>query len=178
MKMIHQRIILLIFVVLCCSGVYAQDIDDFKLRSESAFESVNHILNLSDIHLDYADVKGGSAQAQRLPFRGNVITLDYVELENASDVELQGLFAHELTHIETYSHMHFISLAFYGMHYQFSSTFKREVERETDEKAIAHGFGLELKGFRLYRLQTASEKDKVLLETYYLSSDEISALIT
>jgi hypothetical protein len=80
--------------------------------------------------------------------------------------------------IETYSHMHFISLAFYGMHYQFSSTFKREVERETDEKAIAHGFGLELKGFRLYRLQTASEKDKVLLETYYLSSDEISALIT
>jgi len=120
-----------------------------------------------------ASVANGAAEARRYPIRGAVIKLDGIELSNISDDELAGLMAHELAHLETYWGMNWLQLAFYGLRYEFSGDFRREAERETDMIAIQRGFGRELASFREYRLRTARDADKKIIEEYYLSPEEI-----
>ena len=125
------------------------------------------------ITISLASVENGAAEARKYPFKGAVIKLDENELSNLSDDELAGLMAHELAHIRVYSWMNWASLVFYGLRYEFSDSFKREVERGTDTRAIQIGFGRELGAFRNYRLRTANDADKKIIEKYYLSSEEI-----
>ncbi len=157
-------------------SVNANEIDDFSKQAGFIVEDLKGNFSLSNVELKFADVRDGSAEAKRYPFRGYVIVLDYSELENASDFELRGMMAHELGHLETYSRMSWLGLAGYALHYEFSSKFRKEVERETDMIVIQHGFGEELLAFREYRLRTGSEKDKKILGDYYLSLEEIKKL--
>ena len=128
------------------------------------------------ITISLASVENGAAEARKYPFKGAVIKLDENELSNLSDDELAGLMAHELAHIRVYSGMNWASLVFYGLRYEFSDSFKREVERGTDILTIQHGFGKELASFREYRLRTANDADREMLRDYYLSPKEIRFL--
>jgi len=150
--------------------------EDFNGRMGFIAEDLKGNFSLSNVELKFADVRDGSAEAKRYPFRGYFIVLDYSELGNASDFELRGMIAHELGHLETYSRMSWLGLGIYGMRYEFSREFRKEVERETDVIAIRHGFGEELLAFREYRLRTGSEKDRKILEDFYLSLEEIKNL--
>ena len=98
------------------------------------------------------------------------------QLQGINNVELKGLLAHEMSHLETYSKMNYIQLIFYALHYESSDDFEKQVERSTDMKAIEKGYGKELSDYREFRLKTANEKDRKVLEKYYLGVEEIEDL--
>lgn len=165
-----------VVAILLLVPVYAADNESFqgqatrivaKIVPEFAIPSDAHIT------IEFGTVKETSAWARTYPFQGAVITLDPEKLENLSDAQLTGLLAHELSHLEVYERMNWITLAFYGLRYSFSDTFKRTVEREADLLAIQHGFGKELLAYREYRLATGSSDDVVFIQTYYMSPEEI-----
>lgn len=158
-----------------CVAVHAES--DFEARAVSIFDRVSANFSLSSVSLDYDPVVDGSAEARYFPFKGYFIRLDVDELYNATDYELEGMFAHELAHIEKYVSMSKLSLLLCGFHYQFSARFKRQVEYETDREAIANGFGLQLAAFRDYRLRTGSDSDVLILERYYMSPDDIRYIL-
>jgi len=171
--MIYRRVFIVFLCIFICATVQAEG--DFKTRTNLIFTNVASNFSLpGSVSLDYKSVVDGSAEARYFPFKGYYIRLDVAELENATNYELEGMFAHELAHLEKYNTMNKISLIFYGFHYQFSADFKRKVERETDLTAIQKGFGAQLAAFRTYRLETGSESDVLILEKYYISPEEIN----
>lgn len=105
-----------------------------------------------------------------------MIILDYKELENLSDFELQGVLVHELAHLEIYSRMNWFELGFYVARYELFPEFRKRIEKEADLIVIQRSFGHELQAFREYRLRFGSEGDKKMLEDYYLSLEEIKNL--
>lgn len=121
-------------------------------------------------------IRDNSASTLHIPLYGSIIWIDASKLMGISSLELQGLLAHELAHAKKYSEMNILSLTGYGIHYAFSSSFKRQVERETDMTAISHGFGKGLAAFRAYRLQIGNAHDVRLLEKYYMGVDEVKNL--
>ena len=174
LKKLGLLFVLLMFIPL--AGAYELEGFENKTLLIASGTSANFSLPDEVVRLRFSSVKDGSAEARRHPFKGYVIILDYEDLKNASDTELEGMFAHEFAHLETYSRMSWLGLAFYGMRYEFSKNFKKQVERETDMIAIENGFGNELGAFREYRLRTGSEGDKKILQDYYLSIEEIKNL--
>jgi hypothetical protein len=169
-----------IVAILLIAPAYAAESESFqgqatrivaKLVPEFAIPSDAHIT------LEFGPVKETSAWARNYPLQGAVITLDPEKLANLSDGQLTGLLAHELSHLEVYERMSWITLAFYGLRYSLSDSFKRTVEREADLLAIQHGFGKELLMYREHRLETGSMEDVAFIQTYYLSPDEIKELI-
>ena len=123
----------------------------------------------------FKKVNDGSAEAKKYPLIRYEIIIDIDELKNISDFELRGLFSHELAHLESYSKLNWLQLGTFAIFYSISDGFKKKVERATDIRTIEKGFGKELLAFREYRLRTASENDKKILMTYYLSPDEIKS---
>ncbi len=142
----------------------------------------NSIEIISDIKQDYTisgsidlitlRIDEGSAEARRYP-SGNIIALDAEDLSTINNIQLKGLLAHELAHLESYSEMNYLQLLIFGMRYSISSNFQKEVEREADIKAIEKGFGEELLVYRIYRLESASDADKKMIMKNYLSPKEI-----
>ena len=130
-----------------------------------------------DVSFVLKDRNIGSAEAKRYLFGNYVIVLDSNKLVDVDGVELEGMLAHELAHLESYSEMSFPGFLLFAIKYGLYSDFQRETERETDMNAIDKGFGKELLAFREYRLNTASEKEIEILKKNYLSIEEIKALI-
>ncbi len=169
--------VLLLVAVLLCPQARTENIDEFKIRSSKVFSSVDNNFSLpkQGVQLEYRKINDGSAEARKTLF-GYHIALDYEELENASNFELEGMFAHELSHIESYIDMNWFDIVIYAVKYQMFPGFRKEVEVNTDRRAIAMGFGTQLKSFREYRLRTASDSDKERLQKNYLSPEEIRTL--
>jgi hypothetical protein len=174
---ICRCLFILILIVCSLHAVVAKDAELFTQRSELIFnEVIVDFPSLRNINvgITFENVDEGSAETRAYPFGFYKIILDTDELTNSTDNELKGMFAHELSHIEFYYSIDWISLGIFTIGYVSSNTFKRFVERSTDMSAISHGFGNELELFRAYRLRTASATDKIILEKYYLSPEEIS----
>lgn len=148
----------------------------FNKANETAYEiKGNFSLGEAHIKIKIVNLSSGSAEAQKI-FGTYLIRIDYEDFANTSDEEITGLLAHELSHLESYKDKNFLYMAAYGLHYQFSAKFKKEVERSTDENAINRGYGKELLAFKEYRLSTANPKDKKYFQENYLSIEETRKL--
>lgn len=154
--------------------VIAETPDTLLNRSTSRLAVMEPSFTLSsEVRLVVRSVTDGSAEARWYPFGAPTIYLDPDDLQNLSDPALEGLLAHELSHLEVYDTLSSFALGVYAVRYLFSSSFRRQVEREADEHAIAHGFGSSLLAFRLYRMESATSRDRWFMERDYLSPDEI-----
>src|SRR3989344_2442449 len=172
-------VILLLFIVVSILELYGSSLPvseeaGAKFRFNLDYVKANFSsLNNKDVRIVTRDVDNGSAEAKRYPLIGYEIIIDPEDLQNVGDFELQGLFSHELSHIEYYSEISWLQLGIFAVRYFVSNDFKKKVEGETDFRAIEKGFGEELLAFRENRLTTGSENDNKILIDYYLSPEEI-----
>ena len=174
-----NKFIFIAFIITMIFLPYAEGYEaDFILKINEIYENISvHYEIDGEISFVLKEIKIGSAEAKRYPFGNYVITLDYEKLADAGDIELTGMLAHELAHLESYSEMNFPGFLLFGVRYGLSEDFRTKTERETDMKAREKGYGEELLAFREYRLATGSGEDIEVLNENYLSIDEIKVIL-
>lgn len=92
-----------------------------------------------------------------------------------SRAAVRAILVHEMKHILDYTKKSSVALAAFGIGYEFSNN--RDYERATDEYALARGYGLGLKAYRLWlydHVDAETEREK--RATYY-TPEEIDAYL-
>lgn len=170
-------VFVILMMVLIIPNIYASD-NDFLTNINGIYDNLSGSYNINgDVRFAFKDIEIGSAEAKRYPFGSYIIVLDSNKLGDANDFELEGMLAHELAHLESYSKMSFLGFIIFAVRYGISEKYRTKTERETDIRAIDKGFGNELLAFREYRLNSASEKEVEILNKNYLSVEEIEELV-
>jgi len=90
-----------------------------------------------------------------------------------------GLIGHELFHIVDYQSKSIFAIAWLGFRYPTSTTFRKEVEFETDSLTIARGFGYEVLYFFNYVTCSPYVSEKYLRrkEKYYMKREDIIRIL-
>ena len=115
----------------------------------------------------------------RVDFSSHLEVTEHVRLRELPREVIVGWFAHELGHIVDYLHRPWRGMIAFGLGYALWSRYMREAERRADTIAVDHGFGAEVIATKHYLMDHATlpEHYKQRLRKYYLSADEIEALV-
>ncbi|MCP9235624.1 hypothetical protein [Lewinella sp. JB7] len=116
----------------------------------------------------------------RVDFSNHVEVTAHVRVRELPREVVVGWFAHELGHIVDYLERPWRGMIAFGLGYALWSRYMREAERRADTIAVDHGFGSEIIATKHYLMKHATlpHHYKKRLRKYYLSADEIEALIT
>ena len=89
-----------------------------------------------------------------------------------------GILGHELSHILHYKEKSALGVMWDGIRYLFSG-FKKKYEKQTDERAIKHGFGWQIYEFSDYVVNQsdAPKSYKEYKKNYYLEPEEIRKIM-
>lgn len=160
------------------NGNHFTDEESFRNASVKAIEEIKDEAGMAGkVTLVIKKLRRGSAESKRLPFKGDIIAVDYEKLRGANEVELKGLFAHELMHLRDYGERSWLSMIVLGVKYSFSESYRKELERQTDILAVKEGYGKELIAFKKFKQRTASEKELARYNKLYLSIEEVGELM-
>ncbi|PHK99996.1 hypothetical protein CGL56_02835 [Neolewinella marina] len=115
----------------------------------------------------------------RVDFSNHTEVTVHVKVRELPKEVVVGWFAHELGHIVDYLNRPWRGMIAFGLGYAFWSRYMREAERRADTIAVDHGFGSEIQATKRYLINHATlpRHYKKRLRKYYLSADEIDALI-
>ncbi len=116
----------------------------------------------------------------RVDFSSHLEVTEHVRVRELPREVVVGWFAHELGHIVDYLHRPWRGMIAFGLGYALWSRYMRQAERRADSIAVDHGFGAEVIATKHYLMDHATlpEHYKSRLRKYYLSADEIEALVT
>ena len=116
----------------------------------------------------------------RVDFSSHLEVTEHVRVRELPEEVVVGWFAHELGHIVDYLHRPWRGMIAFGLGYALWSRYMREAERRADSIAVDHGFGAQIIATKQYLMEHATlpEHYKSRLRKYYLSADEIEALVT
>ncbi|THH41950.1 hypothetical protein [Neolewinella litorea] len=116
----------------------------------------------------------------RVDFSNHLEVTVHVKVRELPREVVVGWFAHELGHIVDYLDRPWRGMIAFGLGYALWSRYMREAEKRADSIAVDHGFGAEVLATKRYLINHATlpKHYKKRLRKYYLSADEIEALIT
>jgi len=153
-----------------------KEVELFKRRCKRLISKIRKdfpLLKNTTINFKVKKLKSGSMMSTRI-FCNYTLTADFEKYKDASDKELTGVLAHELSHFESYWKKNIWEMLKFGFLYIFSDKFVKKVERQTDIIAMKRGYREELLANRLFLRRTSSKEDKKRLKKYhYLSVKEI-----
>jgi hypothetical protein len=115
----------------------------------------------------------------RVDFSNHLEITEYVKMRELPDEVIVGWFAHELGHIVDYLDRPLRGMIAFGLGYALWSRYMRKAEKRADSIAVDHGFGAEILATKRFLMDNAALPPhyRQRLEKYYLSADEIEALI-
>jgi len=115
----------------------------------------------------------------RVDFSNHLEITEYVKMRELPDEVIVGWFAHELGHIIDYLERPLRGMIAFGLGYALWSRYMRKAEKRADTIAVDHGFGAEVLATKRFLIDNAALPPhyRQRLEKYYLSADEIEALI-
>ena len=95
------------------------------------------------------------------------------------DTALRGILAHELAHLDEYTHSSTFKLAGRGWDYSFSDDNADVIawERATDEKALGLGYARGLKAYRLWLYAQLTEERAAKKKRVYYTPEQIDAWV-
>ena len=116
----------------------------------------------------------------RVDFSSHLEVTEHVRVRELPKPVVVGWFAHELGHLVDYLNRPWRGMIAFGLGYAFWSRYMREAERRADTIAVDHGFGEQVLATKRYLINHATlpAHYKKRLRKYYLSADELEALIT
>ncbi len=116
----------------------------------------------------------------RVDFSSHLEVTEHVKVRELPEEVVVGWFAHELGHIIDYLDRPWRGMIAFGLGYALWSRYMREAERRADTIAVDHGFGVEVLATKRYLMDHATLPThyKNRLKKYYLSADELQALVT
>ncbi len=106
--------------------------------------------------------------------REYVLYLNKKLLENPiSDLALEGILAHELSHFSDYEKMNTFELAVFYARILSDGEFEARYERATDLQAFERGHAIGIKAFRFWLYEQIDEQAKTLKEKNYYTPAQI-----
>jgi hypothetical protein len=114
-----------------------------------------------------------SADAKHLKTHLRLRTNFFIR-EYSEDI-LKGLFSHELSHLESFIKFGKLEIFLYAMRYNFQSSFKKRIEKETDINSINKGYAKQLYKQRKLRWLVDNKKMREL-KKIYLSPEELKRI--
>lgn len=124
-------------------------------------------------------LKAKKNHAFKVEYSNNAAQNNDVNVTNVPENVLKGWFAHELGHIVDYQNHSFFGMIWFGIKYLFSDRFKVLAERRADLYAIQYGLTDYILATKKFILEHSdlSEAYKNRIRKYYMSSDEVIALL-
>ncbi len=116
----------------------------------------------------------------RIDFSSHLDVTEHVKVRELPREVVVGWFAHELGHVVDYLDRPWRGMIAFGLGYALWSRYMREAEKRADSIAVDHGFGAEVLATKRYLINHATLPShyKQRLRKFYLSADELEALIT
>lgn len=98
---------------------------------------------------------------------------------NISDFALDGILAHELTHIADYVEMGLVDLTQLLIRYEYlgGPNFVKYFERQTDRKTVERGYAKNLIEYRNWLYSQLTESQQIKKRQEYMMPDEIEKMI-
>ncbi len=115
----------------------------------------------------------------RVDFSNHLRITEHVKVHELPRDVVVGWFAHELGHVVDYLKRPTQGMVAFGLGYALWSRYMRKAEMRADSIAVDHGFGKEVLATKKYLMShsTLPKHYKKRLKKYYLSADELRALI-